>query len=44
MNSGEKIVGDGAEGGTLGFSFLSALNEDLAMERNTSKNILNVYM
>ena len=44
VNSGEKIVGDGAEGGTLGFSFLSALNEDLAMERNTSKNILNVYM
>jgi len=40
----EKIVGDGAEGGTLSMKFLSALNEDLAMERNTSKSVLNVYM
>ena len=40
----EKIVGDGAEGGTLSMKFLSPLNEDLAMERNTSKSVLNVYM
>ena len=44
VNDNGKVIGDSAEGGTLGFSFLSALNEDLAMERNTSKNILNVYM
>ena len=44
VNGDGKVIGDSAEGGTLGFSFLSALNEDLAMERNTSKNILNVYM
>ena len=40
----EKIVGDGAEGGTLSMKFLSPLNEDLAMERTLSKSVLNVYM
>ena len=44
VNSGEKIVGDGAEGGTLSMKFLSPLNEDLAMERTLSKSVLNVYM
>jgi hypothetical protein len=44
VNSGEKIVGDGAEGGTLSMKFLSALNEDLAMERSLSKSVLSVYM
>ena len=44
VNSGEKIVSDGAEGGTLSMKFLSPLNEDLAMERTLSKSVLNVYM
>ena len=44
VNSGEKIVGDGADGGTLSMKFLSPLNDDLAMERTLSKSVLNVYM
>ena len=44
VSDGEKIVGDGAEGGTLSMKFLSALNEDLVMERSLSKSVLSVYM
>ncbi len=43
-NGGEKISANSAEGGFLGVKFLSALNEDLAMERSLSKSVLNVYM
>ena len=43
-NTGEKIVGDSADGGFLGMKFLSPLNEDLVMERSLSKSVLNVYM
>ena len=44
VNGDGKVIGDSAEGGTLGFSFLSGVNQDLAMERNPAKNILDVYM
>ena len=43
-NGGEKISANSAEGGFLGVKFLSALNEDLAMERSLSKSVLSVYM
>ena len=44
VNGGEKIVSDGAEGGTLSMKFLSALNQDFAMERALSKSVLSAYM
>ena len=44
VSDGEKISANSAEGGFLGVKFLSALNEDLAMERSLSKSVLSVYM
>ena len=43
VNNGEKIVGDGADGGSLGFTFLSPLNEDFIFDRNSSRNIFGVH-
>ena len=43
VNNGEKIIGDGADGGSLGFSFLSPLNEDFIFDRNSSRNIFGVH-
>ena len=43
VSNGEKIIGDGADGGSLGFSFLSPLNEDFIFDRNSSRNIFGVH-
>ena len=43
VNNGEKIIGDGADGGSLGFSFLSPLNEDFLFDRSSSRNIFGVH-
>ena len=43
VSNGEKIIGDGADGGSLGFSFLSPLNEDFIFDRSSSRNIFGVH-
>ena len=43
VSNGEKIIGDGADGGSLGFTFLSPLNEDFIFDRNSSRNIFGVH-
>ncbi len=43
VSNGEKIIGDGADGGSLGFTFLSPLNEDFVFDRNSSRNIFGVH-
>ena len=43
VSNGEKIIGDGADGGSLGFTFLSPLNEDFIFDRSSSRNIFGVH-
>tara|TARA_R100000231_G_scaffold139350_1_gene120292 strand:- start:1908 stop:2354 length:447 start_codon:yes stop_codon:yes gene_type:complete len=43
VSNGEKIIGDGADGGSLGFSLLSPLNDDFVFDRNSSRNVFGVH-
>ena len=43
VSNGEKIISDGADGGSLGFTFLSPLNEDFIFDRSSSRNIFGVH-
>ena len=43
VSNGEKIIGDGADGGSLGFSLLSPLNDDFVFDRSSSRNIFGVH-
>ena len=43
-NSGETLTSSTPDSGIIDIAFYSPLNNDLAMERGSSKNTLNLYM